>query len=116
MILHYTTQFKKDYKKIKQQNKDLSKLRVVIEKLVDQQTLEPKYKDHQLTGRWKGHQHLQFIRQHVFVGHNCNQENTNNNSCFKGKKLMATAIKGETTTIKNNAAKVDLVSFRPDFI
>ncbi|MCK5164252.1 MAG: type II toxin-antitoxin system mRNA interferase toxin, RelE/StbE family [Desulfobacula sp.] len=46
MILHYTTQFKKDYKKIKKQNKDLSKLRVVIEKLVDQQTLEPKYKDH----------------------------------------------------------------------
>ena len=55
MILHYTTQFKKDYKKIKKQNKDLSKLRVVIEKLVDQQTLESKYKDHQLTGNWKGH-------------------------------------------------------------
>ncbi len=55
MILHYTTQFKKDYKKIKKQNKDLSKLRVIIEKLVDQQTLESKYKDHQLTGNWKGH-------------------------------------------------------------
>jgi len=33
----------------------LSKLRVVIEKLLDQQTLESKYKDHQLTGNWKGH-------------------------------------------------------------
>ncbi|MHA1796420.1 MAG: type II toxin-antitoxin system YafQ family toxin [Promethearchaeota archaeon] len=55
MILHYTTQFKKDYKKVKKQNKDLSKLRVVIGKLVDQQILEPKYKDHQLTGNWKGH-------------------------------------------------------------
>lgn len=55
MILHYTTQFKKDYKKIKKQNKDLSKLRVVIEKLVDRQALESKYKDHQLTGNWKGH-------------------------------------------------------------
>lgn len=55
MILHYTTQFKKDYKRIKKQNKDLSKLRVVIEKLVGQQTLESKYKDHQLTGDWKGH-------------------------------------------------------------
>ena len=55
MILHYTTQFKKDYKKIKKQNKDLSKLRTVIEKLADQQTLEPKYKDHQLTGNWKDH-------------------------------------------------------------
>jgi mRNA interferase YafQ len=55
LILHYTTQFKKDYKKVKKQNKDLSKLRGVIEKLVDQQTLAPKYKDHQLTGNWKGH-------------------------------------------------------------
>jgi mRNA interferase YafQ len=55
LILHYTTQFKKDYKKIKKQNKDLSKLRIVIKKLVDQQTLESKYKDHQLTGNWKGH-------------------------------------------------------------
>lgn len=55
MKLHYTTQFKKDYKKVKNQNKDLSKLRVVIEKLLDQQPLELKYKDHQLSGNWKGH-------------------------------------------------------------
>jgi mRNA interferase YafQ len=55
LILHYTTQFKKDYKKVKKQNKDLAKLRIVIEKLVDQQTLDLKYKDHQLTGNWKGH-------------------------------------------------------------
>ncbi len=55
MILHYTTQFKKDYKKVKKQNKDLSKLKVIIERLVDRQTLEPKYKDHQLSGNWKGH-------------------------------------------------------------
>jgi len=55
LILHYTTQFKKDYKKVKKQNKDLLKLKTVIEKLVDQQILETKYKDHQLTGNWKGH-------------------------------------------------------------
>ncbi len=55
MSLHYTTQFKKDYKKVKKQNKDLSKLKIVIEKLLDQQTLEPRYKDHQLTGNWKNH-------------------------------------------------------------
>jgi len=55
LSLHYTTQFKKDYKKVKKQNKDLSKLKIVIEKLLDQQTLEPRYKDHQLTGNWKNH-------------------------------------------------------------
>ena len=55
MTLHYTTQFKKDYKKIKKQNKDLVKIRVVIKTLADQQILEPKYKDHQLSGNWKDH-------------------------------------------------------------
>jgi len=55
LILHYTTQFKKDYKKIKKQNKDLVKIRVVIKTLADQQILESKYKDHQLSGNWKDH-------------------------------------------------------------
>lgn len=55
MNLHYTSQFKKDYKRISKQNKDLSKLRTVIETLVAGQILEPKYKDHQLSGNWKDH-------------------------------------------------------------
>ena len=55
MNIHYTTQFKKDYKRISKQNKDLLKLKTVIEKLVKGQLLEPKYKDHQLSGNWKGH-------------------------------------------------------------
>jgi mRNA interferase YafQ len=53
--IHYTTQFKKDYKKIKKRSKDLSKLKNVIEKLATGRSLEPKYKDHQLSGNWKGH-------------------------------------------------------------
>jgi len=53
--IHYTTQFKKDYKRIKKQNKNLSKLRVVIEKLAEGQGLESKYRDHQLSGNWHGH-------------------------------------------------------------
>ncbi len=55
MNLHYTSQFKKDYKRISKQNKDLKKLRTVIEKLVAGQLLEPKYKDHKLSGNWKDH-------------------------------------------------------------
>ncbi len=55
MNINYTTQFKKDYKRIKKQSKDLSKIRVVIEKLADGQVLEPKYNDHQLSGNWRGH-------------------------------------------------------------
>ena len=55
MNINYTTQFKKDYKRIKKQNKDLDKLRVIIEKLAAGKKLEPKYRDHQLSGNWKGH-------------------------------------------------------------
>ena len=55
MIINYTSQFKRDYKRIKKQNKDLSKLRTVIETLVTGNDLEPKYKDHPLIGEWKGY-------------------------------------------------------------
>ncbi len=58
MNIHYTTQFKKDYKRIKKQNKDLSKIRGVIEKLASDQVLELKYHDHQLSGNLKGHREL----------------------------------------------------------
>jgi mRNA interferase YafQ len=53
--LRYTNQFKKDYKRIKKQNKGLAKLRAVIEKLLVGPLLESKYKDHRLFGNWKGH-------------------------------------------------------------
>ncbi len=55
MNIHYTSQFKRDYKRIKKQNKDLSKLRTVIEILATGNDLEPKYKDHSLIGEWKGY-------------------------------------------------------------
>jgi len=55
LTIIYTTQFKQDYKKIKKQNKELNKLKVLIEKLVSEEQLKPKYKDHQLTGEIKGY-------------------------------------------------------------
>ena len=55
MNILYTTQFKKDYKRVKKQNKNLDKLRDVIKKLAVEEKLEPKYRDHQLTGQWSGH-------------------------------------------------------------
>jgi len=53
--IYYTTQFKRDYKRIKKQIKDLDKLEIIIEKLAAGRKLEPKYRDHQLSGNWKGH-------------------------------------------------------------
>ena len=55
MKLIYTTQFKKDFKKIKKQQKNLSKLTFIIEKLLNQEKLEPKYKDHSLSGKFTKH-------------------------------------------------------------
>ncbi len=54
MIVDYSNQFKKDYKKLVSQGKDITKLKNIIEKLLRNQPLEKKYKDHKLSGEWKG--------------------------------------------------------------
>jgi mRNA interferase YafQ len=53
--IFYTTQFKRDYKRIKKQQKDLEKLSNIINCLVTNKILSPKYRDHQLSGKWSGH-------------------------------------------------------------
>ncbi len=55
MRIVYTSQFKRDYKKLKRQRKDLQRLRVVIEKIAAGETLERRYRDHQLIGKFKGY-------------------------------------------------------------
>ena len=55
MKLIYTSRFKKDYKKIKKQNKDLQKLRGIIENLLDGNGLDVKFQDHELSGELDGH-------------------------------------------------------------
>ena len=55
MNIYYTSQFKKDYKRVKKQNMDLEKIKLVIDLLVSGQKLKPNYRDHQLSGPWKGH-------------------------------------------------------------
>ena len=55
MNIRYTTQFKKDYKRLKRQNKDLDKLKVVIAELALGNKLDTRFKDHPLSGNWSGH-------------------------------------------------------------
>ena len=52
--IKFTTQFKKDLKLAKKQNKDLDKLFEVINTLAEGGTLEKKYRDHELSGNYKG--------------------------------------------------------------
>ena len=56
-----TTQFKKDYKLDKRRGLDISLLKSIVTKLANGESLDPKYKDHPLTGNWIGHRecHIQ---------------------------------------------------------
>ena len=52
--IQFTNQFKKDLKLAKKQNKNLNKLFEVIDILANGGTLDAKYRDHDLTGNYKG--------------------------------------------------------------
>ena len=56
-----TTQFKKDYKLAKRRELDISLLKDIVTKLANGEPLDPKYKDHSLSGNWTGHRecHIQ---------------------------------------------------------
>ena len=43
-----SSNFKKQYKKVGKQEKDLKKLKVVIDKLANKEVLDTKYRDHNL--------------------------------------------------------------------
>lgn len=48
-----TTQFKKDFKKMKKQNKNMDELKLVMSQLVHEEVLEEKHKDHKLSGNYQ---------------------------------------------------------------
>ena len=52
--IRFTNQFKKDVKLAKKQGKDLDKLFDVIGALASGETLDEKYRDHDLSGGFKG--------------------------------------------------------------
>jgi len=51
----FENRFKKDIKRLQKRGKDMTKLKNVIDKLLQKQELEPKYKDHALMGNWNGY-------------------------------------------------------------
>lgn len=61
MTVETTSQFRKDYKRIKKRGYDLSKLERVIDMLLLGRPLEPQYHDHQLSGDQKDYRecHIQ---------------------------------------------------------
>lgn len=51
----FENRFKKDIKRLQKRGKDMNKLKIVIDTLLENQELEPQYKDHALTGNWNGY-------------------------------------------------------------
>ena len=54
LTLKTTTKFRKDYKRMKKQGKDLSLLKSVIDDLLSEKALDEKYQDHPLAGNYIG--------------------------------------------------------------
>ena len=54
LSLKTTTKFRKDYKRMKKQGKDLSLLQKVINDLLAEKILSEKHRDHALTGNYVG--------------------------------------------------------------
>jgi mRNA interferase YafQ len=52
--VRYTSQFKKDFKRIEKRGSDMKKLRAMIEKLINEEEMGPQYQDHPLQGKFAG--------------------------------------------------------------
>lgn len=52
--IKFTSQFKKDMRLAKKQNRDIDKLFEIVNILANGHALEAKYRDHELSGNYKG--------------------------------------------------------------
>ena len=55
MELRFTVKFKRDYKRVKRQGKDISKLELTLEALVRGEALPEAMRDRSLGGTYRGH-------------------------------------------------------------
>ena len=54
LTLRTTTKFRKDYKRMKKQGKNMALLQTVIDDLLAEKVLDEKYLDHPLVGKYVG--------------------------------------------------------------
>ena len=53
--VYFSAKFRRDYKRVQKQGKDVNKLLKVVDILAAEQPLAPKYRDHAMTGDFIGH-------------------------------------------------------------
>ena len=54
----YANQFRRDVKLAEKRGKDITKLRLVLQLLIDEEPLPARLRDHPLKGVWKNHRDL----------------------------------------------------------
>lgn len=54
LAIRQSTRFRRDVKRLRRQNVDLSELERVVSVLVAEEQLDERYRDHALVGNWKG--------------------------------------------------------------
>lgn len=61
LLIRQSSRFRRDVKRLRRQGAELSKLETVIKMLVAQESLPERYRDHALTGNWRGYRdcHIQ---------------------------------------------------------
>lgn len=65
--ISYSTAFHKDLKRLKKRGYDLQLMSAVVSKLQAGQPLDQKYKDHNLTGNWKGYRECHILPDWLLV-------------------------------------------------
>ena len=61
MTLVTTAQFRKDYKRVKKRGCDMALLENVIDALLAGETMDPRYRDHALSGRLNGYRECHIL-------------------------------------------------------
>ena len=50
----FTRQFEKDVKRMRRRGKKMEKMKIVIQSLIEEDTIDPIHRDHKLIGNWQG--------------------------------------------------------------
>ena len=67
LTLVTTSQFRKDYKRIKKRGYDLSRLEWVIDTLLEEKPLDKQFRDHPLTGNYAGFRECHIQPDWLFI-------------------------------------------------
>lgn len=65
--ISFSNTFNKDLKRIKKRGYDLALMSVVVAKLQAGEALDAKYKDHSLTGNWKGYRECHILPDWLLI-------------------------------------------------